>query len=132
MKKIISLALVLIMAMALLTACGVELIAPEGIYSTDSGSYKVNFSNYDAKANEGDLTVTFTYTGESVSGKFSVAVNDPEENTFFIDFTPAGGELIESFGGYRATENAFVQLAGLEALGGQTNITYNYGDVDVD
>lgn len=132
MKKIISLALVLIMAMALLTACGAELIIPEGIFSTDSGSYKVNFSNYDEKAKEGDLTVTFTYTGESVSGKFSVAVNDPEANTFFIDFTPEGGELIESFGIYGANENAFVQLAGLEALGGQTNITYNYGDVDVD
>ena len=132
MKKIIALALVLVMAMVALTACGVELIAPDGTYSTDSGAYKVYFSNYDAKANEGDLTVAFTYTGESVSGKFSVAVNDPEDNTFFIDFTPDGGEEIVSFGGYRATENAFVQLQGLEALGGQTNITYNYGDVEVD
>ena len=132
MKKIITLALALVMAMVLLTACGPELHAPDGTYSTDSGAYKVYFTNYDAKENVGDLTVAFTYTGESVSGKYTVAVNDEEAQTYFIDFTPDGGEEIVSFGIYGLNENAFVQLEGLEALGGQTNITYNYGDVEVD
>ncbi len=127
MKKILSLALVLVMAMSLLTACGAELIAPDGVYSTESGTYKAVFSNYDAKKNVGDLSITFTIidTSTTVSGKFSVAVMSEEEKTFYIDFTPDGAEeAIVSFGGYRANDNAFVQLEGLEELGGQTNISY--------
>lgn len=134
MKKIISLALVLVMAMVALTACGVELVAPSGVYSSDSGTYRAEFANYDAKENVGDLTITFTIMDmpTTVTGKFSVAVNDPDANTFFIDFTPEGGELIESFGGYMATENAFVQLVDVAAADGTNmggaNITYNFGD----
>ncbi len=131
MKKILSLALVLVMAMGLLTACGVELKAPDGVYSTESGTYKAVFSNYDAKENVGDLSITFTIidTSTTVSGKFSVAVMSEEDNTFYIDFTPDGAtEPIESFGGYMANDNAFVQLEGLEELGGQSGISYTFGD----
>lgn len=116
MKRIITLALALLMAMVCLTACGEELIAPSGTYSTESGSYRAEFTNYDAKKNVGDLTVIFTFAEVEtrVSGKFSVAVNDPEANDFLIDFTPDNGELIEGFGGYKANDNAFVQLKDLK------------------
>lgn len=108
--------MVLVMAMVCLTACGEELIAPSGTYSTESGSYRAEFTNYDAKKNEGDLTVVFSFADieTKVSGKFSVAVNNPEDNSFIIDFTPANGELIEGFGGYKANDNAFVQLVDLK------------------
>lgn len=134
MKKIISLALVLVMAMAVLTACGgTELVAPSGIYSSDSGTYKAEFTGYDAAANSGTLTIKFTFAGieTTVTGTFSVAVNDPEENSFIIDFTPADGTLIENFGGYLANDNAFVQLVDLPEING-ANTTYNFGDVAVD
>lgn len=129
MKKIISLALVLVMAMVCLTACGEKLMAPDGTYSTESGSYKAVFSDYDEKANSGKLSVIFTFSEveTTVSGTFSVAVNDPDDNTFVIDFTPDGGTLMESFGGYRANDNTFVQLLDLPEING-ANTSYYYVD----
>lgn len=117
MKKIISLALVLVMAMCVLTACGTELLAPNGTYSTESGTYKAVFTGYDAKANTGNVTFTFTFAEVEtpVSGTFAVAVNDPDDNSFIIDFTPEGGETIANFGVYFANDNAFAQAENLAA-----------------
>ncbi len=110
MKRIISLALVLVMAMCVLCACGTELVAPNGTYATESGTYKAVFSGYDAKANSGNVTFTFTFAEVEtpVSGTFSVA-STSDENIFVIDFTPDGGETVTDFGQYFVSENAFAQ-----------------------
>lgn len=126
MKKLISLAIVLVMAMLCLTACGVELKAPEGAYSSDSGTYKAEFSGYDAKENVGTVTITRTImdTPTVVSGKYSVAVNDPDAGTFFIDLTLDGAEAaVECFMGYDPAQNVVIQLVDIADIGG-ANITY--------
>ena len=125
MKKIISLALVLVMAMALLTACGETLVAPDGTFASESGTYSVTFSNYDADANSGSAVITFSVmeTPEVVSGTYSVAVNDPDAGTYFIDFTPDGGSLIEGFMIYDPHQNVVAQYADVDPIGG-ANTTY--------
>lgn len=125
MKKIISLALVLMMAMLCLTACGEELVAPEGTFASDSGTYTAVFSDYNAEENTGKLSITFSVMDmpEVVSGTFSVAVNDPDAGTYFVDFTPDGGELIESFMIFDPAQQVVGQYADVGEIGGN-GITY--------
>ena len=126
MKKIISLALVLVMAMVVLTACGSEtLVAPNGTYASESGTYKAEFSGYDAETNTGNLTITFTVmeTPETVSGTFAVAVNDPDAGTYFVDFTPAGGSVIEGFMIFDPAQKVAAQYADVDPIEG-ANTTY--------
>ena len=128
MKRIISLALVLVMAMVALTACGVELKAPEGVYSTESGTYKVEFSGYDAKANVGNLTITRTLMDleDVIKGTFTVVANGDSEDTFIIDFTPEGGEVIESLMVYGSVDNVIAQYKDVGDIGG-ANSSYYFG-----
>lgn len=128
MKKIISLALVLVMAMALLTACGVELQAPSGVYATDSGTYKLTFGEYDAKENVGTLTITRTLMDleDVVKGTYTVFVNNKDDNTFALDFTPEGGETIQNFLIYGATDNVLGQYSDVGEIGGNGSSYYPY------
>lgn len=129
MKKIISLALVLVMAMGVLTACGDTLQAPSGVFSSESGSYKVEFSGWDEAENVGNMTITFTVMDmpETVSGTFSVAVNDPDAGNYAIDFTPEGGELIESFMIYDPAQNVVAQYQDAPNISGK-GTTYYAGE----
>ena len=141
MKRIITLALALVMAMVVLTACGETLVAPSGVYSSDSGTYRLEVTGYNADENTGTMTITRTLMDmpTTVSGTFSVAVNDPEANTFFLDFTPDGGELIESFAIYDANQEVVQQIPdlinptetdeNLKNLGGAT-ICYYAGEAE--
>ncbi len=126
MKKIISLALVLMMAMLCLTACGEELVAPEGSFASESGTYTAVFSNYNAEENTGSLSITFSVMDmpEVVSGTYSVAVNDPDAGTYFIDFTPDGGELIESFMIFDPAQNVIGQYADVGTIAGNGTTYY--------
>lgn len=126
MKKIIALALALVMAMVLLTACGVELQAPNGVYSTESGTYTAEFSGWDAKENVGNLTITRTLMEmeDKVSGTFVVYQNGDEETTFIIDFTPNGGETIENFMVYGVTDNVIAQYSDVGDIGGNGSSYY--------
>ncbi len=128
MKRIISLALVLVMAMAVLTACGVELQAPSGVYASESGTYKLEVKDYNADENTGTMAITFTIvdTPTVVSGTFSMAVNDPDAGTFFIDFTPDGGELIEGLAIYDPAQNVIGQIVDIEGIGGNQIAYYPY------
>lgn len=131
MKKIIALALALVMTMVVLCACGETLVAPSGVYSSDSGTYKVEITGYNADENSGTLVITRTLmeVEDKVSGTFSVAVNDPEANTFFIDFTPNGGNLIETFMIYDATNEVIQQVPDVGDIGG-ANICYYAGEAE--
>lgn len=129
MKKIIALALALVMAMVLLCACGETLVSPEGVYSSDSGTYKVEFTGYNADENTGSMVITRTFleVEDKVSGTYSVAVNDPDANTYFIDFTPNGGELIETFMIFDANDQVIQQIPDVGDIGG-ANICYYEGE----
>ena len=132
MKKIIALALALVMTMVLLCACGETLVAPNGVYSSDSGTYRVEFTGYNADDNSGTMAVirTFLEVEDKVAGTFSVAVNDPEANTFYIDFTPNGGELVESFMIYDATNEVLQQLPDIGDIGGTNTCYYLVTDAE--
>ncbi len=125
MKKILTLAVVLVMAMVVLTACGETLVAPNGAFASESGTYKAEFSGWDEKANSGNLTITFTVmdTPEVVSGTFAVAVNDPDAGTYFVDFTPNGAETIEGFMIYDPNQNVVAQYKDVDPIAG-SNTTY--------
>ena len=133
MKRIISLALVLVMAMVVLTACGEELVAPSGVYSSESGTYRAEFTGYDAENNTGNLTITFTVmdTPQTVSGTFSVAVNDPDAGTYFVDFTPSGAEVIEGFMIFDPNQKVVAQYADVEPIMGN-GTTYYEGEAEVE
>ncbi len=126
MKKILSLALVLMMAMMVLTACGETLQAPNGTYSSESGSYVAEFSGWDEKANSGSLSVTFSVMEDVqvVSGTFAVAVNDPDAGTYFVDFTPDGGSVIEGFMIYDPAQNVVAQYADVDPIAGAGTTYY--------
>ena len=128
MKKIIALALALVMSMVLLCACGETLVSPTGVYATESGTYKVEFSGYNADDNVGTMTVTFTVieVPTVVTGTYSVAVNDPDANTFFIDFTPNGGEVIEGCMIYDANQDVLGQYENLPEVEGKGSSYYRY------
>ena len=134
MKKIISLALVLVMAMVCLTACGETLVAPAGTYASESGTYKAEFTGYDADANSGNLTITFTVmeTPEVVSGTFSVAVNDPDAGTYFIDFTPDGGSVIEGFMIFDPAQKVVAQYADVDPIAGANTTYYEYTETEAE
>lgn len=134
MKKLITLALVLVMAMVCLTACGVEYKSPEGTYASDSGTYKAEFTGYNADENVGNLSITFTImdTPTVVTGTYSLAVNDPDAGTFFVDFTREGAEAaIEGFMIYDPNQNVVAQYVGLEDIGGE-NISYYASNEDAE
>lgn len=133
MKKIIALALALVMAMVLLCACGDVLVSPAGVYSSESGTFKVEFTGYNADENTGTLTITRTLMDmpDTVTGTYVVVVNDPEANTFYLDFTPNGGELIESFMIYDATNEIIQQVPDLPEIGGAT-ICYYAGEASAE
>ena len=126
MKKIISLALVLVMAMAMLTACGETIVAPSGKYATESGTYTVEITSYDEKTATGTLTVTRNLFEvlDTVSGTFEVFVNDPDANSYVLDFTPDGGETITNCFGYLANDDAISQMASLDVIDGNGSSYY--------
>lgn len=134
MKKIISLALVLVMAMVVLTACGETIIAPSGKYATESGTYTIEINSYDEKSATGTLTVTRTLfeVEDKVTGTFEVFVNgEPEDNSFVLDFTPDGGATIENCFGYLANDDAISQMADLDVIAGNGSSYYKVTEEEV-
>lgn len=98
MKRLISVALVLVMVLTVFTAC-TKLQAPvDGtVYSDGTGTNSINFGTYDAENNIGTFTLTSTLSDNVVNGTYTVDVNDPEVPTFFLDCTIEGTEGIVTY-----------------------------------
>lgn len=98
MKRLISVALILVMALTVFTAC-TKLVAPADgtVYSDGTGTNSINFGAYDAENNIGTFTMTSTLSDNVVNGTYTVDVNDPEVPSYFLDCTFEGSEEIVTF-----------------------------------
>ncbi len=98
MKRLISVALILVMALTVFTAC-TKLQAPAdgAVYSDGTGTNSITFGTYDAENNVGTYTITSTLSDIVVTGTYSVDVNDPEVPTYFLDCTVDGAEGIITY-----------------------------------
>ncbi len=98
MKRLISVALILVMALTVFTAC-TKLQAPaEGaVYSDGTGTNSITFGAYDAENNSGTLTMTSTLSDVVITGTYVVDVNDPSVPSYFLDCTIEGTEGIVTF-----------------------------------
>ncbi len=98
MKRLISVALILVMALTVFTAC-TKLQAPADgtVYSDGTGTNSITFGTYDAENNVGTYTITSTLSDIVVTGTYTVDVNDPEVPTYFLDCTVDGTEGIITY-----------------------------------
>ncbi len=93
MKRLISVALVLVMVLAVFTAC-TKLEAPvDGTaYSDGTGTNTITFGTYDAENNVGTYTITSNLSDMVVTGTYSVLENDPEVPSYILTFVVDGAE----------------------------------------
>lgn len=94
MKRLISVALALVMVLVVFTACGTP-VSPVGTYADETGTSVIEVGAYDAKAKSGtfkitntintDLVIEGTYTLEECEAKISS----------WLDFTAADGTTTE-------------------------------------
>lgn len=95
MKKVISLALVFIMAVCCLTACGTKLAAPVGAYKDGTETSILEFGAYDEENNTCTLTISNTISGGVINGTCTIEMNDPDCPSYFVCFTSDAGEYSE-------------------------------------
>ena len=91
MKKIISLALVLVMALVCLTGC-TKLAAPVGTYADGTETSILEFGAYDEKNNTCTLTISNTISGLTITGNCVIEENDPKRPSYIVVFTADSGE----------------------------------------
>ena len=93
MKRLISVALVLVMVLAVFTAC-TKLEAPvDGTaYSDGTGTNTITFGTYDAENNIGTYTITSNLSDMVVTGTYTVLENDPEVPSYILTFMVDGAE----------------------------------------
>lgn len=95
MKKVISLALVFVMAICCLTACGTKIQAPVGTYKDGTETSILEFGAYDEANKTCTLTISNTISGDVITGTCTFEVNDPDLPSFWITFTSNAGETWE-------------------------------------
>mgnify|MGYP003516849443 CR=1 FL=1 len=96
MKKILSVAIVLVMALVCLTACSPKLAAPVGTYVDEYDTNVLTFGAYDEKENTLTLTISNKLNDENViKGTCTIEVNDPELPSYIVVFTNEAGEVSE-------------------------------------
>ncbi len=94
MKKFISLALVLVMALVCLTGCA-KLAAPVGTYADGTETSILEFGAYDEKNNTCTLTISNTISGLTITGNCVIEENDPKLPSYIVVFTADSGESWE-------------------------------------
>ncbi|MBQ8624361.1 MAG: hypothetical protein IJ424_08380 [Oscillospiraceae bacterium] len=85
MKRLISVALVLVMVLAVCTAC-TKLEAPVAgtAYSDGTGTNTITFGEYNADENVGTYTITSSLSDMEVKGTYTVMENDPEIPSYIL------------------------------------------------
>ncbi len=94
MKKILAIALVLVMAMCCLTAC-TKLAAPVGTYADGTETSILTFGEYNADENVCPMTISNTISGTEVKGTCVISENDPKLPSYIVTFTAEDGSVIE-------------------------------------
>lgn len=91
MKRLISVALILVMVLCAFTAC-TKLEAPVdgSVYTDGTGSNSITFGAYDAENNVGTYTITSTLSDIVVTGTYTVIENDPEVPSYILTFKVDG------------------------------------------
>lgn len=94
MKRLISVALALVMVLVVFTACGTP-VSPVGTYADDTGTSIIEVGAFDEKAESGTLKITNTInTDLLIEGTYTLEDNEPKISSFVI-FTAADGTVTE-------------------------------------
>lgn len=93
MKRLISVALVLVMVLAVFTACTkLEAPAAGAAYSDGTGTNTITFGEYDAENNIGTYVMTSTLSDMEIKGTYTVMENDPEVPSYILTLLVDGAE----------------------------------------
>lgn len=94
MKRLISVALVLVMVLCVFTACG-KIVEPVGTYADGTGTSIVEVGAYDAKAKEGSMKITNTInTDILLQGTYTLEQNEAEVSSIVV-FTLTDGTVMQ-------------------------------------
>lgn len=96
MKRLISVALILVMVLTVFTACG-KLEAPIGVYADGTGTNSIEFVDYNADENIGHYKTTSTLSDVVVEGTFTVSENDPKAPSYILTFSIEGSEEVVEY-----------------------------------
>lgn len=91
MKRLISVALILVMVLSVFTAC-TKLEAPlDGtVYTDGTDTNYITFGAYDADNNVGTYTIASNLSDIVVTGTYTVMENDPEAPSYILTFKVDG------------------------------------------
>lgn len=94
MKRLISVALALVMVLCVFTACGTP-VSPVGIYKDSTETSVIEVGAYDAKAESGTMKITNTINPDLViEGTYTVEENEAKISSF-LTFTASDGTVTE-------------------------------------
>lgn len=94
MKRLISVALVLVMVLGLFTACG-KIVEPAGTYTDQTGTSIIEVGTYDAKAKSGTMKITNTLNPDiNIEGTYTLAQNVSGESSL-VTLTLSDGATME-------------------------------------
>lgn len=93
MKRIISIALVLVMVLVVCTACG-KPVDPAGSYADETGTSILEIGAYDYKAKSGSMKISSTLSDIVHEGTYTLAINEKKISSI-ITLTTTEGETME-------------------------------------
>lgn len=95
MKRLISVALALVMVLCLFTACG-KLVCPVGTYKDGTETSVIELGAYDEKAESGTVKKTNTINTDLVyEGTYALSDNGGDKTSSIITFTFTNGTVEE-------------------------------------
>ncbi len=108
MKRLISVALALVMVLCVFTACG-TLVCPVGTYKDSTETSVIEMGAYDEKAESGTMKITNTINTDLVTeGTYTLSDNGGSKESSIVIFTASDGT--ESKYVYDATQDVMQNL----------------------
>ncbi len=94
MKRLISVALALVMVLCVFTACGTP-VCPVGTYKDSTETSIIEMGAYDEKTETGTMKITNTINLDLVlEGTYTLTENEAKVSSF-VTFTASNGEVTE-------------------------------------
>lgn len=95
MKRLISVALALVMVLCMFTACG-KLVCPVGTYKDNTETSIIELGAYDEKAESGTMKVSNTINAEMNSeGTYTLSDNGGDKTSSIVTYTASNGTVTE-------------------------------------
>ncbi len=95
MKRLISVALALVMVLCVFTACG-KLVCPVGTYKDSTETSIIELGAYDEKAESGTMKMTNTINTDLVTeGTYTLSDNGGDKESSIVTFTASDGTVTE-------------------------------------